>query len=262
MTILDPAKMLIMRGDFEAQMTPAAFDLAREFIAAVNAKGSGVNHRRMIDLGDDTTESQVRAKVCEILWCTLHGAPIDLDIYDGADGGYDSLHRGWSIEVKRYGTRKLTRGKARFVREVNDLYIHNPPWDWGVVVEDDPHNPTVFRVVGQVARQRWLNQKQFWNGQHPCWYVDRLDPPSAMLTLPERVPSRAWPPGPMVPPALTDIEKVVLDVLRDGAQHDWRRVIARLTTLSPQSVRDALGTLTYRKLILPIRPHRYILADR
>lgn len=258
-TILDPAAMLIMRSEFEAQMTPAAFDIARQFVAAVNAKGSGVNHRRMIDLGDGTTESQVRAKVCEILWCTLHGTPIDLDIYDGADGGYDTVYRGWSIEVKRYGTRKATRGKARFVREVNDLYIHNPPWDWGVVVEDDAYDPAVFRVVGQVDRQRWLNQKQFWDKQHPCWYVDRLDPPSTFKALPQRDLARPWPPAPLVPPELSDLERKVLAVMTRGERR-WRRIIAILgVTADQQPVREAFGTLVFRKRIQPISKSHYVL---
>jgi hypothetical protein len=256
-TILDPAVVLVRRSEFEAQLTPAAFTLAKQFMAAVNAKGSGINHRRMINLGPAATlASQERAKVCEIFVCGLLGTPIDLDVYDGADGGYDTVYRGWSFEVKRYGTRKATRGKPRFLREPNDLYINDPPWDYGITVEDDPTDPTVFRIVGLVDRQRWLNQKQYDSRQHPCWYVDRLDPPSVLYTLPEREPARPWPPGPLVPPALSPTEDAVLSVLQKGEQR-WRFVIATLPAFDEQAVRKAFGTLVFRKLIRPISKHCY-----
>jgi hypothetical protein len=259
--LLDPAEMLVMRNAFEAWMTPAAFQLAQEHIDALNAKGDGINKRRMIDLGDGTTESQVRAKVCEIFWCASHGTPIDLEIYTGNDGGYDTVFRGWSLELKRVGTRKDKRGKPWFKREPNDLYIDNPPWDFGVVIEDDAHDPNVFRTVGQVGRERWLNQKQFWSRGNQCWYVEHLDPPSAMLALPQRNPPRPWPPAPLVPPDLSTTERSVLAAFACGESR-WARIITILgADENSQPVRDAFGMLVARGFIQAAPPYRYVLLD-
>jgi hypothetical protein len=187
-------------------MTPADLAVAERFVDEVNAKSGGHNWRRRVHSGD-VRRSQIRAKLGEIFFGQLFDVPIDLAIYQGHDGGVDTIFKGFYFGIKRYGTLKATRGKARFVQEETDRFALNPHWDFGVVVEDDHQDDWIYRLVGYTSRARWMLGRKWEDEVHPCWYVDQLqDPLKLLTTLAPRNPPRPWPP-------LDDLQVATLDVL-------------------------------------------------
>jgi hypothetical protein len=175
--------------EWTGRLNPTEFSEAACFATACDALKKGTNDRRVVT-GGNVWLSQVRAKAAEVFVGRLLGVPVDLTVYiSGNDSGIDTIYRGHGVQIKRAGTRKTKRGKPWFKLELNDPAVNSPPWDLGLLVEDDPEDSLVFRLAGWITRDQWIEEKEFLSWRPAsCWTVKRLRPPNELQKIPWRQP--------------------------------------------------------------------------